>query len=387
MSPPAPMTAADELERLASIRETTRRFAEDRIGPVAAALDEAESFPAELYSECAELGLFGIIGARCARRPRRRRRCYAAVMEELSRGYASVADQCGLIELIGTLLSSYGTHAQIERYLKPTLLAEAACAYALTEAEAGSIWPSLRTTARRDGDGWRLTGEKLWIHNAPIARFCAGARAHRSGSGPSRHEHFHRRPATSPACSRGRRSTRWASARPRSARCLRRCSPAGRRAARPGGPRLSHHDERARQGPRRDRRVGRRHRPGGAGGSARLRQDAPPVRPGDRRVPGHPVDARRHGQGHARGSAAGPCRGRTARPRRTGALECFDREVLRRRRGGGAHGRTRCRSSAAAATSAASRSSGCIATPRSRRSTRAPTRSSGCIIARQLLGA
>ena len=43
------------------------------------------------------------------------------VMEELSRGYASVADQCGLVELLGSLLAQHGTPEQQERYLRPLL--------------------------------------------------------------------------------------------------------------------------------------------------------------------------------------------------------------------------------------------------------------------------
>ncbi len=158
-------------EELASIQEMTRRFAEERVRPLAAELDESERFPEELYKECASLGLFGItvpqsmggLGADVS--------TYAVVMEELSRGYASVADQCGLVELIGTLLSIYGTPEQIERYLPATLRAERKCAYALTEAEAGSDLAGLKTTAVQNGSGWVLNGQKLWIHNAPVADF------------------------------------------------------------------------------------------------------------------------------------------------------------------------------------------------------------------------
>jgi alkylation response protein AidB-like acyl-CoA dehydrogenase len=158
-------------EELASIQEMTRRFAEERVRPLAAELDESERFPEELYKECASLGLFGItvpqsmggLGADVS--------TYAVVMEELSRGYASVADQCGLVELIGTLLSTYGTPEQIERYLPATLRAERKCAYALTEAEAGSDLAGLKTTAVQNGSGWVLNGQKLWIHNAPVADF------------------------------------------------------------------------------------------------------------------------------------------------------------------------------------------------------------------------
>ena len=158
-------------EQHEAIRDMTHDFAENEIRPVANELDESERFPAEIYAKMAELGLFGICvpeefgGAGCDVLS------YAVVMEELSRGYASVADQCGLVELISTVLTEHGTEEQKERYLKPLLKGELRCAYALTEPEAGSDLSNLRTTAVRDGESWRLTGNKIWIHNAPICDF------------------------------------------------------------------------------------------------------------------------------------------------------------------------------------------------------------------------
>jgi alkylation response protein AidB-like acyl-CoA dehydrogenase len=92
-------------------------------------------------------------------------------MEELSRGYASIADQCGLIELIGTLLSVHGTGAQRQMYLGDVLAARKRVSYCITEAEAGTDVSGIKTIARRDGAGWRLSGTKMWIHNAPVADF------------------------------------------------------------------------------------------------------------------------------------------------------------------------------------------------------------------------
>ena len=63
----------------------------------------------------AELGLFGIAVPAELGGAGMDTLAYALVMEELSRGYASVADQCGLVELIGTLLTAHGTPAQRER--------------------------------------------------------------------------------------------------------------------------------------------------------------------------------------------------------------------------------------------------------------------------------
>lgn len=158
-------------ERHRMFRDMVRDFADSAIRPVAAALDENETFPADLYAEMGELGLFGITtpealggaGADCV--------SYAIVMEELSRGYASIADQCGLMELISTLLVQHGTDQQRKTYLAPILKARRRPAYCITEAGAGSDVSGIRTTAVRDGDGWRLTGEKMWIHNAPVADF------------------------------------------------------------------------------------------------------------------------------------------------------------------------------------------------------------------------
>ena len=76
---------------------------------------------------------------------------YALVMEELSRGYASVADQCGLIELITTLLVRYGTEAQRDRWLVDVMATRTKVAYCITEPEAGTDVSGIRTEAVRDG--------------------------------------------------------------------------------------------------------------------------------------------------------------------------------------------------------------------------------------------
>jgi alkylation response protein AidB-like acyl-CoA dehydrogenase len=161
---------SDDAER-AALRDMLRDFAEREIRPVAAELDESERYPAELYAKLCALGMMGITVPQALGGAGADVRAYAVAMEELSRGYASVADQVGLVELIGTLLTEHGTPAQVDRYLRPMLNAERRCAYALTEAEAGSDLAGLKTTATRDGDSWVLTGEKLWIHNAPVADF------------------------------------------------------------------------------------------------------------------------------------------------------------------------------------------------------------------------
>ncbi|MDB5520115.1 MAG: acyl-CoA dehydrogenase [Tardiphaga sp.] len=151
------------------IRQTARRFAQDVIRPQAEALDRDESFPHDIYKAMGKLGLFGITTPAELGGAGLDTLCYALVMEELSRGYSSVADQCGLYELIGTLLSTHGTPDQQGKWLKRLLSAELRPAYCITEAEAGTDVSGIRTTAERTATGWRLNGSKLWIHNAPVA--------------------------------------------------------------------------------------------------------------------------------------------------------------------------------------------------------------------------
>lgn len=151
------------------IYDMVRDFTKDVIRPVAEELDENESFPEEIYMQMAELGLFGITspeefggaGLDCY--------AYSIIMEELSKGYSSIADQCGLVELITTLLSQYGTAQQKKAYLESIIKFDTKVAYCITEAEAGSDVAGIKTTAKETKDGWVLNGSKLWIHNAPLA--------------------------------------------------------------------------------------------------------------------------------------------------------------------------------------------------------------------------
>ena len=150
------------------VRDMARAFSDEVIRPAAEALDREERFPAEIYDQMAGLGLFGIGVPEGMGGPGFDTLTYAVVMEELSRGYSSVADQCGLVELISSLLVRHGTEAQ--RSVLPSILAmKTKVAYCITEPEAGTDVSGIRTTAEPDGSGWRLNGGKIWIHNAPVA--------------------------------------------------------------------------------------------------------------------------------------------------------------------------------------------------------------------------
>ncbi|GGO93089.1 acyl-CoA dehydrogenase family protein [Wenjunlia tyrosinilytica] len=166
MSPSQTSGTAPEREALVSM---VRDFVAKEITPIVEELDATERFPEEIYARMGALGLMGVTVAEADGGAGGLVGDYVAVMEELSYGYASVADQCGLVELVSSLLVGFGTPEQKDRYLPGLISGRTRCSYALTEPGAGSDLGALATRARRDGADWILNGEKVYIHNAPVA--------------------------------------------------------------------------------------------------------------------------------------------------------------------------------------------------------------------------
>ena len=100
-----------------------RQFSENVVRPAAEELDREERYTAEIYRQMGELDLFGIGVPEEIDGPGLDTLSYALVMEEMSRGYSSVADQCGLVELISTLLVRHGSETQQQRWLKDVMTA------------------------------------------------------------------------------------------------------------------------------------------------------------------------------------------------------------------------------------------------------------------------
>lgn len=76
------------------------------------------------------------------------------------------------LNMVGPTLITYGTAAQQERHLAPVLAGEQVFCQGFSEPEAGSDLAAIRTVAVADGDGWVVTGEKIWSSYAPLADYC-----------------------------------------------------------------------------------------------------------------------------------------------------------------------------------------------------------------------
>lgn len=173
-------------EDLDLLRKTIRNFADDRIAPRAAEIDEKNEFPRDLWPELGALGLLGITVEEEYGGSELGYLAHVIAMEEISRASASVGLSYGAhSNLCVNQLRRWGNADQKQRYLAKLVAGEYLGALAMSEPGAGSDIMSMRTTAVRNGDEYVLDGSKMWITNAPgadvmiiYARTDAGAGSH-----------------------------------------------------------------------------------------------------------------------------------------------------------------------------------------------------------------
>ena len=150
----------------AEIVGAVRRFVERDVIPVASELEHRDEYPHALIAKMKELGLFGAtipqehggLGLSFG--------TYAQVMEELSRGWMSLAGVINSHLIMAFIIANQGTDHQKKYFLPAMARGEKRGGLALTEPHAGSDVQSIRTTAVRRGDDYILSGSKMFITNA-----------------------------------------------------------------------------------------------------------------------------------------------------------------------------------------------------------------------------
>ncbi|ODT85391.1 isovaleryl-CoA dehydrogenase [Phenylobacterium sp. SCN 70-31] len=153
-----------------AIRDTTARFAADRIAPLAAEIDATNTFPRTLWPQMGELGLHGITVEEAFGGLGLGYLEHVVAMEEVSRASASVGLSYGAhSNLCVNQIRRWGTPEQKARYLPKLISGEHVGSLAMSEAGAGSDVVSMRLRADRKGGRYVLNGTKFWITNAPHA--------------------------------------------------------------------------------------------------------------------------------------------------------------------------------------------------------------------------
>jgi butyryl-CoA dehydrogenase len=152
------------------LRETVRRFADEVVRPRAKEIDRTGEFPREFFAQAGALGLAGVSVPEAYGGGGMDTVSYCLVIEEISHACAN----SGVIlsvnnSLVCDPLVKFGSEAQKRDFLTPLAAGRKLGCFALTEPGAGSDPAGLRTAARRDGDDYVLSGNKVFITNGTHA--------------------------------------------------------------------------------------------------------------------------------------------------------------------------------------------------------------------------
>ena len=142
-----------------------RDFVQREVTPVATELERADEYPVEIVAQMRELGLFGAIIPEEYGGMGLDYTTYAMIVEELCKGWMSVAGVINTHLIMCYLLYTFGTEEQKQRLLPALARGEKFGGLAQTEPDAGSDVQAIKTSAIRDGDDYVINGTKLFITN------------------------------------------------------------------------------------------------------------------------------------------------------------------------------------------------------------------------------
>ena len=154
------------------LRSMVRDFVDRELRPFADEWERDGDFPVrQVVRQAGDLGLFGAKYEEAYGGTGPDLVADAVITEELARcGSGGVAAALGAHKDLGPYyVYRFGTEEQRQRWLTPAVAGSTITALAVTEPETGSDVAAIRTTAVRDGEGWRLSGAKTFITNGPIA--------------------------------------------------------------------------------------------------------------------------------------------------------------------------------------------------------------------------
>src|SRR3954453_19305987 len=151
------------------VRDSAHAYAQDKLMPRVLEANRHEHFHREIMTEMGELGLLGptIDGYGCAGVGYVSYGLIAREVERVDSGYRSAMSVQS--SLVMHPIHAYGTEEQRQKYLPKLATGEWVGCFGLTEPDAGSDPNSMKTPAEKGSDGYKLTGSKMWISNAPIA--------------------------------------------------------------------------------------------------------------------------------------------------------------------------------------------------------------------------
>ncbi|MEQ7156287.1 acyl-CoA dehydrogenase family protein [Brevundimonas aurifodinae] len=156
-----------------AILDAIDKWIEQKVRPVAMALEHGDIWPADLVDDMAELGLFGAIvdpeygglGLSAT--------TYSRIVMRIAEEWMSLTGIFNSHLMMATVVQRFGTDRQKEYWLRRFVTGEMRGGLGLTEPDAGTDLQAIRAVATRDGSDYVVTGTKTWISNAIMGHCCA----------------------------------------------------------------------------------------------------------------------------------------------------------------------------------------------------------------------
>jgi butyryl-CoA dehydrogenase len=147
------------------ILSTVRSFVDKEILPYATDLEHKDEFPDAIVEGMKEMGLFGLMIPEEYGGLGESLLTYALVVEEIARGWMSVSGVINTHFIVAYMIRQHGTDEQKQHFLPRMATGEIRGAFSMSEPDCGSDVAAIKSRATRDGDGYVINGQKMWLTN------------------------------------------------------------------------------------------------------------------------------------------------------------------------------------------------------------------------------
>jgi len=152
---------------------TVRQFVEKEVIPNAPALERSDTYPQDIVDQMRDMGLFGLMIPQEYGGLGESLLTYALVVEEIARGWMSISGIINTHFIVAYLIGRHGTQEQKASFLPRMATGELRAAFSMSEPGLGSDVAAIRTAARRDGDDYVISGQKMWLTNGASSQLVA----------------------------------------------------------------------------------------------------------------------------------------------------------------------------------------------------------------------
>src|SRR3954467_15935270 len=164
---------ADLTDIQTEILSTVRSFVDKEIIPNAQALEHANEYPTDIVGGLKELGIFGLMIPEEYGGLGESLLTYALAVEEIARGWMSVSGVINTHFIVAYMLMQHGTDEQKQKYLPKMATGEVRGSFSMSEPGLGSDVSAIKTKAVKEGDSYKITGQKMWLTNGGSSNLVA----------------------------------------------------------------------------------------------------------------------------------------------------------------------------------------------------------------------